>query len=89
MDVVDTSTTTRGLLSTNGTVIQMRIYPDSSDTSNYRAVGLRSTNDGSANLENSVYLYSRVNGTGTAYDIYNEYNLVFSLSGTTLTITKK
>lgn len=89
MDVVGTTSTTRGLFSTNGTVIQMRIYPDSSDTSNYRAIGLRNTNDSSPNLENSVYLYSRVNGTGTAYDIYNEYNLVFSLSGTTLTITKK
>ena len=85
MDFVGTSTTTRGLFSTNDTTIQMRIYSDKSNTSNYRAIQLKST----ANLENSLCLYSRVDGTSASYNIWNKYNLSFSLSGTTLTITTK
>lgn len=85
MDFVGTSATTRGLFSTNDTTIQMRIYSDKSNTSNYRAIQLKST----ANLENSLCLYSRVDSTSASYNIWHKYNLSFSLSGTTLTITTK
>lgn len=88
MNVVGDSTTVQGRLVASATGTSIYNYPDKSDTTNYRYFMLRNTSNSYPDVSSALYLYDYIDGTGTTYDVFTEANLKFSLSGTTLTITK-
>ena len=60
------------------------------DSANYRRLVLRnSSNANSGDIADSIVLVDKVDSENKSYKIYGTHNLTFSLSGTTLTITKK